>query len=138
MNRAQRGSASSKIIAGTKGTFRDYPPRIFLDDDGSAREGTPHGDWQSLDALRAEFEHPLWTLLAERAVDGGHEGIDFVMNYRLIECLREGLVPDIDVYDAAAWSAAGPLSELSVAQGSSPVEFPDFTRGAWRGTPAQS
>jgi predicted dehydrogenase len=119
------------LIAGTKGTFRDYPARIFLDDDGSA-DGRQHGDWQSLDALRAEFEHPLWTQLAERAVDGGHEGIDFVMNFRLVECLREGLVPDIDVYDAAAWSAAGPLSEQSVEQGSAPVEFPDFTRGAWR------
>jgi hypothetical protein len=36
------------------------------------------------------------------------------------------------VYDAAAVSAPGPLSEMSVAQGSSPVKFPDFTRGKWK------
>ena len=46
--------------------------------------------------------------------------------------MREGLEPDIDVYDAAAWSAPGPLSEISVAKGSTPVKFPDFTRGEWQ------
>jgi hypothetical protein len=46
--------------------------------------------------------------------------------------MGEGLAPDFDVYDAAAWSAPGPLSELSVAKGSAPMPFPDFTRGEWR------
>jgi hypothetical protein len=56
------------------------------------------------------------------------------MCYRTIQCLREGLAPDFDVYDAAAWSAPGPLSEASVASGSQPARFPDFTRGSWAGT----
>jgi hypothetical protein len=51
----------------------------------------------------------------------------------LIECMKEGTAPDIDVYDAAAWSAPGPLSEESVARGSAPVKFPDFTRHRWQG-----
>jgi len=59
--------------------------------------------------------------------------MDFIMIYRLLECLREGLPPDMDVYDAAAWSAIGPLSVESVAQGSAPIEIPDFTRGRWKG-----
>jgi hypothetical protein len=59
--------------------------------------------------------------------------MDFVMVWRLVQCLREGLLPDMDVYDAAAWSAPGPLSVASVAQGSAPVPFPDFTRGRWQG-----
>ena len=58
--------------------------------------------------------------------------MDFIMNYRLIQCMREGLVPDMYVYDAASWSAPAPLSEMSVAHGSAPVKFPDFTRGRWR------
>ena len=58
--------------------------------------------------------------------------MDYVMAFRLVQCLREGLVPDFDVYDAAAWSAPGPLSEMSVAKGSAAVKFPDFTRGKWR------
>jgi hypothetical protein len=58
--------------------------------------------------------------------------MDFVMAYRLIQCIREGTAPDMDVYDAAALSAPGPLSEQSVAKGSAPVPFPDFTRGRWQ------
>jgi len=58
--------------------------------------------------------------------------MDFVMVYRLIEAMRKGLVPDMDVYDAAAWSAPGPLSEASVAKGSARMDFPDFTRGLWK------
>jgi hypothetical protein len=57
--------------------------------------------------------------------------MDYVMAYRLIQTMREGLAPDMDVYDAASWSAPGPLSEISVAKGSMPVRFPDFTRGGW-------
>ncbi|MCU1291440.1 MAG: oxidoreductase domain protein [Bryobacterales bacterium] len=63
---------------------------------------------------------------------GGHDGLDFIMLYRLLECMRKGLPPDMDVYDGATWSAPGPLSKLSVEQGSAPVKFPDFTRGRWK------
>jgi hypothetical protein len=117
----------NNLIAGTKGAFRDYPPRLYLD-------GQPGGEeWLSLDAFKAEYEDPLWKRVGKLALDvGGHDGIDFLMNYRLMECMREGLPPDMDVYDAAAWSAPGPLSEQSVARGSAPVPFPDFTRGRWR------
>ena len=57
--------------------------------------------------------------------------MDYIMCYRLVQCMREGIEPDIDVYDAAAWSVLGPLSEKSVANGSMPVKVPDFTRGLW-------
>ena len=115
------------MISGTRGTFADYPARIMI-------EGQPEGDdWTGLDGYKAEFESPLWTRVGELARKlGGHGGMDFIMNYRMIQCLREGLVPDMDVYDAAAWSAPGPLSVSSVQKGSRPVEVPDFTRGAWR------
>jgi len=63
---------------------------------------------------------------------GGHGGMDFIMDWRLIDCLRNGLPMDMDVYDAAAWSCITPLSEWSIANGSAPIEIPDFTRGAWK------
>ena len=63
---------------------------------------------------------------------GTHGGVDFLMITRLVDCMTKGLAPDIDVYDAAAWSAPGPLSEASVKQGSMPMKFPDFTRGQWK------
>lgn len=113
-------------IQGTNGIFEDYPPRIYIEGEGESHR------WASIDGYKAKYEHALWRELGEQARSGGHGGMDYVMAYRLVQCLREGLVPDFDVYDAAAWSAPWPLSEQSVAQGSAPVKFPDFTRGEWR------
>jgi hypothetical protein len=115
------------LIQGTKGIFRDYPPRIFIE----GQEGG-HG-WTTLDQYKDKYESSLWKKQGEMARKlGGHGGMDYLMCYRLVQCLREGLEPDIDVYDAAAWSVPGPLSQLSVARGSMPVKFPDFTRGHWQ------
>ncbi len=115
------------LIAGTKGIFRDYPPRIFLD-------GQPGGDeFVGIEEFKAQYEHPLWKQEGELARKlGGHGGMDFIMCYRLVQCMREGLPPDSDVYDAASWCAPAPLSEMSVAKGSAPMPFPDFTRGRWK------
>jgi len=63
---------------------------------------------------------------------GGHGGMDFMMDWRLIDCLRNGLPLDQDVYDAALWSSISPLSQQSVANRSATVDIPDFTRGAWK------
>ena len=60
--------------------------------------------------------------------------MDYIEDYRLIKCLREGLPTDMNVYDAAALSAVVQLSERSNAHRSSAVDFPDFTRGRWRST----
>lgn len=116
-------------VAGTKGVFEDYPARIYVEgQEGGHRFG-------SIDKWKATHEHPLWTRIGELArKKGGHGGMDFVMAWRLVECMREGLPPDMDVYDAAAWSAPLPLSQMSVAKGSAPMRFPDFTRGAWSST----
>jgi hypothetical protein len=114
------------LIAGTKGIFEDYPPRIYFD--GMNKDES----YGTIDAWK-HYEHPLWKREGEIAQKvGGHGGMDFIMIYRLLQCLREGLPPDMDVYDAAAWSSVGPLSVESVSRGSAPVEVPDFTRGKWQ------
>jgi hypothetical protein len=114
------------MICGTGGTFCDYPPRLHLA--GQAVE------WETdLKKYHDQYGHPLWKTLRERAArTGGHGGMDYVMNWRFIQCLREGLALDMSVYDAAAWSSLVPLSIESVAKGSQPVAVPDFTRGRWR------
>jgi hypothetical protein len=112
-------------VSGTGGAFRDYPPRLFLD-------GQKEDKWRTLKPHKDRFAHALWKRLRKVASKGGHGGMDYVMCWRLIQCVREGLVPDMDVYDAATWSAPAPLSEASVKGGSSPVAFPDFTRGRWQ------
>jgi len=119
-------------IQGTKGIFEDYPPRVYVEGRGADDQ------WTTIDGYKAEFEHPWWREQGERARGGGHGGMDFIMAWRLVQCLREGLAPDMDVYDATAWSVPGPLSEKSVAEGSAPVKFPDFTRGKWDTVPASS
>ena len=114
------------LIAGTKGIFRDYPARVYFD--GARRE-----EFESLDQYKDKYEPELWKKVGDMAKEiGGHGGMDYVMAYRLVECMKLGLAPDIDVYDAAAWSAPIPLSEASVANGSAPQKFPDFTRGKWQ------
>ena len=118
-------------IAGTKGIFEDYPPRIYFDGDKDEAYG-------SLDQYK-EYAHPLWQRMGEVAKKaGGHGGMDYLMLYRLLQCVREGLPPDMDVYDAAAWSSVGPLSVSSVAKGSAPIDFPDFTRNAWKSRTASA
>jgi hypothetical protein len=114
------------LIAGTTGTFCDYPPRLHLD-------GQPEGWTTDLKPYHEKYGHPLWQKLNSQAQQsGGHGGMDYVMNWRLIQCLREGLPLDLTVYDAAAWSSIVPLSIASVSKGSTPVAVPDFTRGAWK------
>ena len=114
------------LIAGTKGIFRDYPARVYIE--GAGRE-----TFESLDLYKEKYEPALWKKIGGMAKEiGGHGGMDYVMAYRLAECMKLGLPPDIDVYDAAAWCAPIPLSEASVANGSAPQKFPDFTRGKWQ------
>ena len=117
------------LVAGTKGIFRDYPARLYLEGQQGGEKFVPLKEW------KARYEDPLWTELKKVASKGGHGGMDYVMNWRLVDCVRRGLVPDLNVYDAAAWSAPTPLSEKSVAAGSAPVKFPDFMRGRWKETP---
>ena len=118
-------------IQGSKGIFSDYPARIFIDGKKQA-DGSMKEDWESLDEFREKYTHPLWKKTGELARKmGGHGGMDYVMNYRIMDCIKRGLVPDINVYDAAAWSAPTPLSEASVAQKGASQKFPDFTRGKW-------
>ena len=78
------------------------------------------------------YKHPIHRLLESTARKvGGHGGMDYIMDSRLVYCLRNGLPLDQDVYDAAEWSCIGDLTRISLENGSMPVEIPDFTRGGW-------
>jgi hypothetical protein len=118
-------------VSGTKGFAQKYPVRtIAIEPNGH----TPLSG-EALEEFLARWEHPITREVGEKARRvGGHGGMDFIMDYRLVYCLRNGLPLDQDVYDAAEWSCIVPLSELSVTGGSVPVEVPDFTRGAWNKT----
>jgi len=116
------------MISGTKGFAVKYPEEKI------ALEPNAHQflSQQKQDSLMKLYEHPFSEEIGEKARQvGGHGGMDFIMDYRLIYCLRNGLPLDEDVYDAAEWSCIIELSEKSVLNNSMPVRVPDFTRGAW-------
>ncbi len=122
------------LIAGTKGLFQDYRPRIYFDG-MNKDESFASLEASGIDAYK-QYVHPLWEREGDLArKSGGHGGMDLIMIYRLLECVRQGLTPDLDVYDCAAWASVAPLSEESVRRASAPVEFPDFTQGKWKDRP---
>jgi predicted dehydrogenase len=116
-------------ISGTKGSALKYPlPGKF------SMEGNENWlNQQAYNDMEKKYTPDIVTKVGEMAKKvGGHGGMDFLMNWRTIDCLRNGLPLDIDVYDAAAWSVIAPLSEWSVANHSKPINVPDFTSGSWK------
>lgn len=84
-------------------------------------------------ALMAKYKSPILDQELEETAKkvGGHGGMDYLMDYRLVYCLRNGLPLDMDVYDLAEWCCMAELTRLSIENNSAPVAVPDFTRGGW-------
>ncbi len=115
------------LVSGTKGIAQKWP--------GPEKIAFGHS-WirkEALDDLYKKYSPPIVNHIGAIAKDvGGHGGMDFIMDWRLIDCLRNGLPLDQDVYDAAAWSCLFPLTQRSIAKRSASVDIPDFTRGGWK------
>lgn len=114
-------------IVGTKGSALKYPLPGRISSGGE--------NWlseQEVKSLEQKYEPAIVKKIGELAKEvGGHGGMDFLMDWRTIDCLRNGLPLDQDVYDAALWSSIAPLSEWSVANHSNSIDVPDFTAGSW-------
>ncbi|OEK04579.1 Gfo/Idh/MocA family protein [Roseivirga misakiensis] len=124
------------LIQGTKGTLAGFPTRVALE--GGVEGATnSHHQWaqgEGLAAMYEKYDHPLYKRLSAVTRESGHGGMDGLMVYRIVECLRNGLPLDQNMYEGCFWSAVSPLSEASVANGGAPQAFPDFTRGSWETT----
>ena len=129
-------------IAGTKGYASKYPsPNYAIQGEQLDSSVTPnHEDLNAhsfvskevRENLMNKYKHPIHIELEEQAKKvGGHGGMDFIMDYRLVYCLQNGLPLDMDVYDLAEWSCLVPLTQISLENNSAPVAIPDFTRGYW-------
>ncbi len=115
------------LVSGTKGVARKWPE--------PAKISFEHEwvDAEEMTRLEEEYTPEIVKHIGNIAKKiGGHGGMDFIMDWRMIDCLRNGLPLDMDVYDAATWSSITPLSEWSVANRSNSIDVPDFTRGAWK------
>ena len=128
-------------LVGTKGFADKYPNSAFAFEPDQIADAAAEYDNLSShsyvprevrDSLMAKYKHPIAKEIEKKAREvGGHGGMDFIMDYRLVWCLRNGKPLDMDVYDAAEWSCLGELTAASIANGSKPVKIPDFTRGRW-------
>ena len=126
-------------LVGTTGYATKYPTQNFLLGEQTVGEV----DIENLNSHRVvseqvrkelmeRYKHPVTAHTEVMAAKvGGHGGMDYIMDYRLVYCLLNGLPLDMDVYDLAEWCCPIELSALSIAHGSAPVEIPDFTRGGW-------
>ncbi|WP_420321364.1 Gfo/Idh/MocA family protein [Flagellimonas sp.] len=114
-------------VQGSQGIteFDYHTRRIFVE---GVSEG--HG-WEEMDSWLKKYDHPLWKKYGEYAADSGHGGMDFFVMNSFVESAKQNIAPPMDAYDAAAWSAVTPLSELSIENNGEPQDFPDFTRGMW-------
>ena len=123
-----RPYSRSFLLSGTEGYAQKYPVpcMAFSPDSADVLSG------ERCEALLERYRHPFVERYKERGMQiCGRRWIDFLMDSRLIHCLRHGLPLDMDVYDAAEWSSLVELTELSASRGGEPVELPDFTRGDW-------
>ena len=115
------------LVSGTDGVARKYPSPARI------AKGHAWMDEDEMKVLEEKYTPEIVKLVGDMARKvGGHGGMDFMMDWRLIDCLRNGIPLDQDVYDAALWSVVAPLSEWSVANRSNSIDVPDFTNGAWQ------
>ena len=121
------------LIQGTQGTLAGFPNRIAIE--GVTKTYHEWAENEAWEEIAAKYEHPLYKRMGELSKEmGGHGGMDYLMLFRIIECLQKGEPLDQNVYEGCFWSAVGPLSEKSVAEDGVPQAFPDFTRGNWKTT----
>jgi predicted dehydrogenase len=115
------------LISGTNGVASKWPEPERI------AQGHEWFDNAKMDEIREKYTPEIVKRVGEMAKKiGGHGGMDFMMDWRLMDCLRNGLPLDMNVYDAALWSCIAPLSEWSVANRSNSIQVPDFTCGSYK------
>lgn len=120
-------------VRGTRGMYEEATDSVFLDNDEDMKLDFT---WRKEKNGNAEdytesYDHPVWKQYIKEGVQGSHDGMDWLEFSTFFDCLRNNKPMPVDVYDAATWMAVTALSEQSIAMGSAPVAFPDFTRGKW-------
>lgn len=115
------------LIQGTQGCLAGFPTRVALQNgvEGATTDAHKWAEGDQLKPIYKKYNHPLYQRVGPIAKQkGGHGGMDYIMRYRIIECLRNGQPLDQNIYEGAFWSVIAPLSEASVAQGGAPKRSP--------------
>lgn len=120
-------------IRGTKGLYQEDGDTVYLDEpDFKKDEWNQNNFWGNADKFAEEYNNPLWKETSEEMMNAGHGGMDWHVLRAWVETVKTGVLPPIDVYDAAAWMCITPLSEESMKNGGAVLEIPDFTRGKYK------
>ena len=113
-------------IEGTKGMYSEDGKQMYIDG------RSPQHEVEDATPYIEEYEHPMWKEYYKKGIhESGHGGMDFLVLSAFANAAINNIHPPIYVYDTAAWMAVTCLSEQSIAMGSHPVAFPDFTNGMW-------
>jgi len=114
-------------VQGTKGLWMQVNHSVYVEDVSEKHKWDDEKQWLE------KYDHPLWKRWATKDTESaaGHGGIDFFVLHGFVEAIKRRVATPLDVYDAAAWSAITPLSEMSIGLGNETVDFPDFTSGQW-------
>ena len=119
-------------VQGTRAMYTEDNNSLYLDSDFTEADHFYWvKNWNNASKYLEKYQHPVWTEYLKNGIRGGHGGMDGLVYDAFIEAVRKGEPCPIDVYDTAAWMCITPLSEQSIALGSTPVAVPDFTSGAW-------
>jgi predicted dehydrogenase len=113
-------------VQGADGIWMEVNKGIYIE----GKSAKSH-QWDDAKPWLDKYDHPLWARWSKETQGAGHGGMDFFVIHSFIESIKRKTATPMDVYDAAAWSAITPLSELSVERGNETIDFPDFTGGRW-------
>jgi predicted dehydrogenase len=117
-----RPYANRWLAAGTRGVYDEEKGSIYLDGVSPAAEA-----WEPWAPYQEKYGHRFWS----RGSTGGHMGTDPLMLRLFVDSVVAREPTPLDVYDSVVMSAVVDLSGRSIRE-NRPVEFPDFTRGAWK------
>jgi predicted dehydrogenase len=112
-------------VQGTEGLWMDVNKSLHI------QGKTPEHQWENQKEWFEKYDHPLWKKYGNDAQGAGHGGMDFFVIHAFVEAAKRKIPTQMDVYDAATWSAISPLSEQSIELGNETLAFPDFTSGQW-------
>ena len=116
-------------VQGTKGIWMDLNKSLYIEGVSKTNDA-----WEDAAPYLKQYDHPLWKRWTSSAEGAGHGGMDFFVFHAFVESVKRRTRTPMDVYDAAAYSAITPLSEMSIELGNQTVDFPDFGSGRWMQT----
>ena len=117
-------------IQGTRGLYNEQRDAVFIADvDGKPEE---LGAFSAVPGQVRPFA--VEELAAGNSARRATAAPTCIELREFIRAVRAKTQTPIDVYDSVVMSVVFPLSEQSIAAGSTPVKCPDFTSGKWETT----